>query len=322
MNRIDRLSAILIQLQSKKIVKAAEIADRFGISLRTVYRDIRALEEAGVPIGAEAGVGYFISEGFFLPPVMFSEEEASAILLGAKLIERMSDDSIGDNFSSAMYKIKSVLKSSGKETLEELDSRIVVSKGLRKLEKTNHLSLLQKSIADKKTIEIKYYSNYRENMTNRVVEPIGLYYYSGAWHLIAYCRMRNDYRDFRVDRIKNLEITNESFNTSERKTLDEYIKTDWGFESEVKFAIINFSNKAAKFITNVKHYYGFVEEEKEENSVKMKFMMMDIEFFARWLLSFGNEIEIIEPAELMAKIKQLIEELNEHYLKIPLEKTC
>ena len=90
MNRIDRLTAILIQLQTKKVVKAQEIADRFNISLRTVYRDIRALEEAGVHIGAEAGIGYFL-ENYHLPPVMFTTEEASALMLGAKLIEKMSD---------------------------------------------------------------------------------------------------------------------------------------------------------------------------------------------------------------------------------------
>ncbi len=80
MNRIDRLSAILIQLQSKQVVKAQEVADRFGISLRTVYRDIKSLEEAGIPIGAEAGKGYFIMDGYHLPPVMFTKEEASALL--------------------------------------------------------------------------------------------------------------------------------------------------------------------------------------------------------------------------------------------------
>lgn len=89
MNRIDRLSAILIQLQSKKIVRAQEIADRFEISLRTVYRDIRALEEAGVPIGAEAGIGYFLMEGYNLPPVRFSKEEAGSILMATKLAEKI-----------------------------------------------------------------------------------------------------------------------------------------------------------------------------------------------------------------------------------------
>jgi predicted DNA-binding transcriptional regulator YafY len=108
-------------------VKAQEIASRFGISLRTVYRDIRALEEAGVPIGAEAGIGYFL-ENYHLPPVMFTTEEASALLLGAKLIEKMSDHSIKKEFGSALYKIKSVLKSADKEHVEDLESRVAVLK--------------------------------------------------------------------------------------------------------------------------------------------------------------------------------------------------
>ncbi|HEY8512458.1 MAG TPA: HTH domain-containing protein, partial [Cyclobacteriaceae bacterium] len=86
MNRIDRLTAILIHLQSKRLVKAEELASRFDISLRTVYRDVKALMEAGVPIGSEAGVGYFIVDGYHLPPVMFSQEEAGAMLLAGKLV--------------------------------------------------------------------------------------------------------------------------------------------------------------------------------------------------------------------------------------------
>lgn len=314
MNRIDRLTAILIQLQSKKVVTASEIAERFSISLRTVYRDMRALEEAGVPIGAEAGKGYFIADGYFLPPVMFSEEEAGAILLGAKLIERMSDNSIGENFSSAMYKIKSVLKSSGKEILENLDSRIAVAKDLKKVEKPNHLSSLQKAIADKKAIDIKYYSHYRENTTIRIVEPIGLYYYSNAWHLIAYCRMRKDYRDFRVDRIKKIEITTDSYEIKNHKSLDEYIKSAYDFENEVKFATIVFSKNAAKLIHEMKYYYGFVDEVTENDKTKMRFMIGNIEYFARWIIMFGNEAEIKDPAELKSKVKNLVSELSTHYL--------
>src|SRR5690606_12965441 len=105
MNRIDRLTAILVQLQSKKVVTAQEIANRFEISLRTVYRDVRALEDAGVPIGAEAGKGYFIMEGYHLPPVMFTQQEANALVLGAKLIEGQTDVSIKKNFTEAMLKI-------------------------------------------------------------------------------------------------------------------------------------------------------------------------------------------------------------------------
>src|SRR4029079_3218516 len=108
-NRIDRLTAILIHLQSKKVVKAEEISDRFEISLRTVYRDVRSLMEAGVPIGSEAGTGYFIVDGYYLPTVMFSQEEASSMLLASKLVEKMADDSVRRAFESALMKIKSVL---------------------------------------------------------------------------------------------------------------------------------------------------------------------------------------------------------------------
>src|SRR5260221_12378547 len=106
MNRIDRLTAILIHLQSKRIVKAEEMADRFEISLRTVYRDVRALMEAGVPIGSEAGKGYFIVDGYHLPQVMFSQEEASAILLAGKLVVKITVDSIRNTNAFALIKIK------------------------------------------------------------------------------------------------------------------------------------------------------------------------------------------------------------------------
>src|SRR5918993_4528957 len=126
MNRIDRLTAILIQMQTKRVVKAEEIADRFEISLRTVYRDVKALMEAGVPIGSEAGKGYFIVDGYHLPPVMFSQHEASAMSLAGKLVEKMTDLSVRKAYESALLKIKSVLNQSEKDHLENLQSSIQV----------------------------------------------------------------------------------------------------------------------------------------------------------------------------------------------------
>src|SRR5688572_4016812 len=102
MNRIDRISAILIHLQSRKIVKAQDIADRFNISLRTVYRDIRTLEEAGIPLMGEAGVGYSIMDGYKLPPVMFTTEEATAFLTAEKLVEKLTDQATKRCYQSAM----------------------------------------------------------------------------------------------------------------------------------------------------------------------------------------------------------------------------
>ncbi|HMR58816.1 MAG TPA: HTH domain-containing protein, partial [Cyclobacteriaceae bacterium] len=126
MNRIDRLTAILIHLQTKRVVKADEIAERFGMSLRTVYRDVKALMEAGVPIGSEAGKGYFIVDGFHLPPVMFTQDEANSMILAGKLVEKIADKSVREAFNAALYKIKSVLSDDYKDGVENLDSNIQI----------------------------------------------------------------------------------------------------------------------------------------------------------------------------------------------------
>src|ERR1700710_1010899 len=130
MNRIDRISAILIQLQSRRVVKAADIAERFTISLRTVYRDIKTLEQAGIPLIGEAGVGYSIMDGFRLPPVMFTKEEAAAFLTAEKFVEKLTDASTMANHKSAMYKIRAILRTSEKDLLEDIDGNIEVFKSL------------------------------------------------------------------------------------------------------------------------------------------------------------------------------------------------
>src|ERR1700743_1246587 len=122
MNRIDRISAILIQLQSRRVVKAADIAERFNISLRTVHRDVKTLEEAGIPIIGEAGVGYSIMDGYRLPPVMFTKEEATAFLTADKVMDQLTDASTTGHHKSAMYKIRAILKSTEKNLLEDMDN--------------------------------------------------------------------------------------------------------------------------------------------------------------------------------------------------------
>ncbi|RYG08125.1 MAG: HTH domain-containing protein, partial [Chitinophagaceae bacterium] len=198
MNRIDRISAILIQLQTRRVVKAQDIADRFSISLRTVYRDIKTLEEAGIPIIGEAGVGYSLVEGFRLPPVMLTREEATAFLTAEKLVGQLTDNAVKADFTSAMYKIKSVLKSTEKDFLEDIDSSIRVIKSRRQVNNSLELNLLQntlKSISEKRALHINYFTYYRQEATERIVEPVGVFYLDNYWHLIAYCRSRNAIRD-------------------------------------------------------------------------------------------------------------------------------
>ena len=252
MNRIDRISAILIQLQTKKYVTAGEIADRFSISKRTIYRDLKALDEAGIPLGAEAGKGYFLVEGFHLPPVMFTPNEANALLMAGKMVEKFTDKSINRQFESALFKIKSVLPEKEKEFLNDLNSTIQIFHSQAQETSPGYLSDIQLALAQRRTLTIDYRSQYREEHTkNRIVEPLGMCFYSMHWHLIAYCRMREEYRDFRIDRISTLRTNDEVFIPQKRITLREYFSrlTD---ETELTEVVLRFDKPTAAFLQHIK----------------------------------------------------------------------
>ncbi len=318
MNRIDRLTAILIHLQTKRVVKAEEIADRFELSLRTVYRDMKALMEAGVPIGSEAGKGYFIVEGYHLPPVMFTQDEASAMMMAGKLVDRMTDQSVRIAFNGALLKIKSVLNEAEKDHLESLQNHIEVLRPATSLsaEQGGFLTDLQRSIASKLVITLAYFSNNQNELTLRDVEPIGLFYYSSAWHLIAWCRLRNGFRDFRCDRIKELKNTSEVFEPRNISTMQEYFNSLQNANIEMKEACVLFGKKEAALVNNSKHYFGFVSEQEVDGQIRMKFLTADFSMMARWVLSYGSGVEIESPEELKSLIISLVEELQDHYLKL------
>lgn len=317
MNRIDRLTAILIQLQTKRIVKAEEIADRFEISLRTVYRDVKALMEAGVPIGSEAGKGYFIVDGYHLPPVMFTQDEASAMMMAGKLVEKLTDQSVRTAFDNALHKIKAVLNESQKDYLDGLEDNIEVMMPRISLPANtgNFLTAIQKAVSTKQVIRLDYHSNNQGELTIREVEPIGLFYYSAGWHLIAWCRLRNGYRDFRSDRIKALQETGETFEPRSITTLQEYFNSITHSNREVQRVTVLFEKKEASYISNSKHYFGFVSEEIVDDRVRMHFLAGHLPSLGRWLLSYARGIEIEGPDELKQVMRNLVEELQAIYLK-------
>ena len=314
MNRIDRVTAILIQLQSKRIVKAQEIAERFDISLRTVYRDIRALEEAGIPLLGETGIGYSLMEGYRLPPVMFTKEEATAFLTAEKLIEKLTDTITAQSYKSAMYKIKSVLKASEKDFLENMENHIEVIKNPY-LPETNNaihsLQLLLKSIADKRVLIINYFANNSQKQLERTIEPIGIFFLGSHWHLIAYCQLRSDYRDFRVDRISQIASTVCTFKRK-HPTLKTYLAQTIK-EKEVYTVILTVEKAIVKYFGDQKYYNGFVSQRELGEKVEMTFLTCSLEGFARWYIMFADKADIVAPGQLKVLVSKLITTI---YLKV------
>jgi len=315
MNRIDRLTAILIMLQTKRVVTAREIALRYGISLRTVYRDIRALENAGIPIGAQAGRGYFLAEGFHLPPVMFTRDEAGALLLGAKLVEKFSDIRVNQHFAGALDKIRAVMGDADQESLRRLDNLITVltaaplgNEGLA----GNWLIDIQSVLAQSRVIRIDYHSGYKDELTTRTVEPLGLCFYAGRWHLLAYCQLRRDYRDFRVDRITVVTVTGECFNRERHKDLDKLVQ-HIVLSADLKSATLRFTPRAARHIRDQKYYFGFVRQWERDEAVEMEFLVPDYDFLGHWLLSLVDQVTVLTPDVLKRTMADNVRRLGLHY---------
>jgi len=313
-NRIDRLHAILTHLQSKKKVTAQEMADRFNISLRTVYRDVKALDESGVPVIGEAGSGYTIMEGYRLPPVMFTQEEASALLLGAKLAEQFTDGSVRRHFNAALFKIKAVLRSPDKEYVDSLTEHIeILTRNNPDRESPQqYLSQLQQAVVHKNVVHMQYRSNMKEEVTRRAVEPIGLLHYGSAWHLIGWCRLREDYRDFRLSRMLGVTLDENTFDPGAHPSIQQYIEQIRA-SSDLQEAIVRVRKDTSKYLVEQKYLNGFVSEEDLGSCLRMKFLTSSFVYFARWLLMYTDAIIVEQPDTLKDHIRELSEKLAAHH---------
>jgi predicted DNA-binding transcriptional regulator YafY len=311
MNRFNRVTAIFIQLQSKKIVRAKDIADRFNVSIRTVYRDVQTLVEAGVPIGSEAGIGYYIIDGYRLPPVMFTKEEVTAFLTAEKLIEKFTDSSIDSNFKSGMMKIRSILKNTEKDILESIEENIQVLSRKPRLEvsaNSNHIQTIIESISERKTLKIRYHTFYSNEIKDRNIEPIGIFFSASHWHTVAFCELRQDYRDFRLDRILSITKTDKTFR-KEHPSIKTYLGKITKEKKLVKI-IIRVDKGVAQFLTEQKYYNGFVNEQLIGDKVQMTFLTSSTEYFVRWFLMFADNADIVSPDSLKTMLNKKLYEIK------------
>ena len=222
-SRLSRLTAILLKLQAKPHVSVHQLAEQFNVSKRTIYRDLSALEQAGVPIMHIEGKGFGLMEGYRLPPIMFTEEEANALIFGEKMIAKTKDESLIKAFCSATDKIKSVLRESEKEKATFLANRTIIGKNWNDEITSNYLSEIQKALTNFQVLTIVYKKADDTPTTTRKVEPFAIYHNTSEnWVLIAWCQLRKEFRSFRVDRIQELTIPSEKF-VPHQMTLDEYV---------------------------------------------------------------------------------------------------
>jgi len=315
MNRTDRLVAMVMHLQGRRVVRAEELANRFEISLRTVYRDVAALAEAGVPIVGEAGVGYCLVRGYHLPPVMLTADEAGALVVGAQMVQHFGDASLVEPMISAIDKLRGVLPRDRQEHVDRLARQVIVSSrpGRVAPEATAQAWLLpvQRGIAERRVLRMSYRARLAETATARDVEPLGVVFYGGAWYLVAWCRLRRDFRHFRVDRVQRLEPLAETFPARADFSLKRHLDAQTR-RNDTEPARIWLSERAIQRARS-ESWATLIEEQKRDGGAEFTLFTFSLAWLARWLLAFGADAEALEPPQLRELVCEQAEQILARY---------
>src|SRR5579875_799994 len=224
MRRADRLFRIVQMLRSGRLKTARALAERLQVSERTIYRDVRDLQLAGQPIEGEAGVGYTLRREFDLPPLMFTPEELTALVLGARLVEAWGGSESVSAAKSALARIEAVLPA---ELAARLDAIALYAPGFRTpMAHRKMLDQIHAACLSRTVLEFTYTRLGEENSLaeKRTVRPLALAFWSGVWTLSAWCETRNDFRHFRLDRIESLVITGRMFTPKRGERFEDLMK--------------------------------------------------------------------------------------------------
>ena len=317
MNRTDRLVAMVMFLQGRRLVRARELAEHFSVTERTIYRDMAALGESGVPMAGEAGVGYSLLKGYHLPPVMFTSEEASALFVGGGMVRQFTDPSLHGPVAAALDKLRAVLPRDRQDQVERLVRQTVIvgrpagAAG----EQLPMLLPVQQGVVQRRVLRLAYHGRERDAATERDVEPLGIIFQDDAWSLVAWCRLRQDLRQFRVDRIKRLELRGETFAPRAEFSLRRYLEES-GRRADTFPARIWIADSALERARR-ESYATLIEEKRRDGGTEFSLYTWSLRWLAHWMLSFGERGEAVAPAELRRIVRTEAAKLVERHAPRP-----
>jgi predicted DNA-binding transcriptional regulator YafY len=290
----------LLALQSRELVRAQDLAAQFEVSERTVYRDMEALAEIGVPVVGQAGEGYRLMTGYTLPPVMFNADEARALFLAISMLSGLTERGpTKAAASNALAKVRAILPATLRSQVEALQTVLgfyTVSRSPLDLDDEKFVQL-QQAINHHQVVYIHYHAQQSNRITAREIEPLHLAYVDNAWLVHGYCRLRQDLRNFRLDRIDHLAVRSETF-VPQAMSLGRSL-------TDGKQVVVRFRAEIVRWVRERQHF-GFraEKEEDEDSSVIMVYHVAELSQLIFWLLSWGDGMEVLEPPELRAAIAE------------------
>jgi len=300
MNRLDRLFGLLLELQDGRVHTAAQLADRFGVTARTVYRDAATLVGEGIPLRAEAGVGYQLQPGFFLSPLDFTPDEAVVLRLGLSWMAANTGGRWAHSTRSALAKVSASLGPRARAEVERFTTLITLCFGKGNLNLDDpRVRLCLKAVSERKTLRLSYTSFKDKVPTERIVEPWGLSYSAGKWYLDGWCRLRDQSRSFRFDRIDDLGWDGQRF---EPRPATPSAKRAWLVAVEVP--------EAQRRWVDERQHWGWISDEEREDGVLARYAVDNLDEFLPWILSWGPRVRLREPAELVEMVRTSIDELR------------
>ncbi len=311
MNRTDRLLALVLELQRKGQQRGEDLAVTFEVSTRTIYRDMQALSEAGVPIIAIQKKGYSLSEGYFLPPLRFTTEEALILALGSDFMGHNFDDQYRTAAKAAYRKIDAVLPDTLRQDVSYLSTNIsfFAANPLDEKQRDN-LRQLRSAIAGRRTVHFHYTKKMATSSeaTLREVDPYSLARLANDWLLMGYCHLRQDLRVFRLGRIDQLKLLEKRF----QRPAD--FKPDWITASEQREVVVTalFDQEVAYWVQESRPF-SVVAAEHTPEGLLLTLRVRDERDIFQWLLSWGKHAQVLSPESLRARMRQEIAHMAEKY---------
>ena len=284
-----------------------DLAEHFMVSRRTIFRDLRALSESGVPLTYADQGGYEILEGYQLPPLMLSARQAATLLVGAEFMKLQSDASLRKEADEVALKIRSVLPTQIRDYIDRLNERTVLDPYWLHERPTvdegeGSWYDLSEAVAQRRSVIMEYYVQSRDELTKRKVDPLGLVYYTDHWNLIAYDHLRDSIRNFLLDNIQSMFVLSERFTPPGGFDLEEHLKERGENPQNVRI-VVRFAPQIYRWARP--SIPAEIEEERQrDNAVDVTFYFENLTYVARWLLRFGKQAQVLEPAELRERVRE------------------
>jgi len=303
----NRKLKMILMLQSQKEITATTLAKYFGVSKRTIFRDLRALSEMNVPITHDPDFGYSLVSGYKIPPLMFTEKELATVMMGLSFMKSQPQQSMKSDADEVFLKISNSLPADLSNFSSTLQKKVVVSpysKNLPEYPDDNNWFQICKSITDKQRLHITYTAN--NNITGRDLDPYFLVYYKDHWNVLGYCHLRKAPRVFILNNMSNIQSLPEKFTPEKGISLEDILYSS--NTKQITYKINVNESKVHTFLFDLPGRLIHIEDSTIGKLVEFSFDKSDNSYILEWLTTFLQDITIIEPESLKRDLKHHIKE--------------